>query len=113
MTEEGRRLTIERIDKYKKEVEDKKTNIVAQSVSLALLGLLAISGTFGSLNASDDLAKALFALIPIVSSIGGVDRLKDLLIAISRKTGIEIKIEDLEAQLKEDEFEREEKGKSI
>ena len=109
MTEKGRRLTIERIDKYRDEVEDKKTDIIAESVSLALLSLLAICGTFGSLNVSDVLTKALFILMPIVSSVVGVARLKDLLTSISRKTGIEINIENLEAQLKEDKFEREEK----
>lgn len=109
MTEEGRRFTIERIDKYKEEVDKNKLSIVANTFSLGIMATLAVA--FGNSDTSNNLDAFLHSILLITTSMGGTFTLKNLILAISRKTGIEIKIEDLEAQLRLDEIE--EKGKSI
>ena len=108
MTDKGRRLTIERIDKYKKEAKMKEKDILIQGVALILLWATVLYGTVGAIDGNDSVREILQNL----GFVASVPALKELLIAISRKTGIEINIENLEAQLKEDEFEREEKGKN-
>ena len=110
MTEKERRLTIERIDKYKKEAKRKDNDILIQGIYLLFAWATVLFSSYyvGSIEGNDSF-KEIFQNVGFLVSIPG---LKDLLIAISRKTGIEIKIEDLEAQLKLDEFEQEEKGKN-
>ena len=118
MTEEGRRLTIERIDKYKEEVDKKEKEIKEYTFYAGACALFAFSGiikNFGSFD-STNISRLLNMFISNHFVVGlyafsSVNSLIHAIKAISRKTGIEIKIEDLEAQLRLDEIE--EKGKSI
>ena len=118
MTEEGRRLTIERIDEYKKEGGEKEKEIKQNSFLTAVLAALAFSGVVRNFIDFDNSTSELLSMIISSKTMvglfagGSVYNLLQTFKAISRKTGIEINIENLEAQLKEDEFEREEKGKN-
>ena len=115
MTEKGRRLTIERINKYKEEVDKKEKEITIHATGIGLdaiiIILASITATKGLIE-EDVIMTIASMLLSSFYGFYGTSNLIKIIKAISRKTGIEINIENLEAQLKEDEFEREEEGKS-
>ena len=116
MTEKGRRLTIERIDKYRGELNEKEKEIKQNAFLAAILAALAFSGIVRNLiSYNNDISELLSMIISSKSmagiyAAGSVYNLINAIESISRKTGIEINIENLEAQLKLDKIE--EKGKS-
>ena len=116
MTEKGRRLTIERIDKYREEVNQKEREIKHNCLMIGSSAIIIIVSSLATVHGiiTEEIWRILLgAILFCKNSFDLTSKLINTIKTISRKTGIEIKIEDLEAQLKLDEFEQEEKGKSI
>lgn len=118
MTEEGRRFTIERIRKYNIELDEREKEIRKNAFWSGMYAFFTFYCIGLNFNSSDSVTSIKDFLEYIISSpfaigfqaVFTLDNLINTVKAISRKTGIEIKIEDLEAQLELDRIE--EKGKN-
>lgn len=121
MTEEGRRFTIERIDKYREEVDKTNNSIAFKTIKAGISAIIIIftfSGAILSLVQEEIILGLTTSILASLNGYTWTIELIDIIKAISRKTGIEINMNALKDRLLEegidyDAIKEEEKGKSI